>query len=290
MSVRLSDGLVRYYESKAALPGGFGSDAYKTTYMLFRKIPAAGMSFLMGGCSLESARNPNYADKEIQHKVIFTKDYYMAVYETTYRQLFEVRNLTGCPENLATHPIAASGWTDWNSLRGSSSGWPSGGHTCEEGVFFGILQKKTGQVFDLPTEAQWEFACRAGSSGVLNSGLDCESAYTGESAPNIEELAWCATNASDKQPVGLKVPNAWDLYDMHGNVYEFCLDTYVDNLGTATVVDPVGPDTEGNNRVVRGGSYLYYTDNLRSAQRVYAGRSWADGSYGFRVWGEAVAR
>jgi formylglycine-generating enzyme required for sulfatase activity len=107
--------------------------------------------------------------------------------------------------------------------------------------------------YTLPTEAQWEYACRAGTTG----------AYAGE----LDAMAWYADNSGNTtHPVGKKQPNAWGLYDMHGNVWEWCRDWYADKLPGGAVTDPVGAPS-GTNRVLRGGSGGVPAGFCRSAFR-----------------------
>ncbi len=118
------------------------------------------------------------------------------------------------------------------------------------------LYKKTGIFFRLPTEAEWEYACRAGSTTIYPFGDD---------ASKLNDYAWYATNSGDRyHKVGEKKPNAWGLYDMHGNVMEWCLDKYAENL-------PGGRNpevTEGAvSRVLKGGSWINGANECRSAWR-----------------------
>ena len=111
-----------------------------------------------------------------------------------------------------------------------------------------------GYEFTLPTEAQWEYACRAGTTTALNSGKNLSNE---EKCPEMDEVGWYDGNSDEMtHPVGQKKPNAWGLYDMHGNVWEWCLDWKGDYPET-TVVDPTGPDT-GMSRVLRSGSWGSY--------------------------------
>ena len=131
----------------------------------------------------------------------------------------------------------------------------------------------------LPTEAQWEYACRAGTTTALNSGMDLSNA---EECPEMDEVGWYYYNSdSETHPVGLKKPNAWGVYDMHGNVYEWCLDWYGD-YPTSSVTDPTGPST-GTRRVIRGGSWSEHVIYCRSASRDSISPSVSDYFYGFRV-------
>jgi formylglycine-generating enzyme required for sulfatase activity len=125
--------------------------------------------------------------------------------------------------------------------------------------------------YRLPTEAEWEYACRAGTSTPYSSGNSVDSA------------AWYADNSGDTtHAVGTKQANAWGLYDMHGNVEEWCWDWYGD-YSSAAQTDPEGPASSGSYRVRRGGGWYYYGQVLRSAFRIYGSPSYRISFLGFRV-------
>jgi formylglycine-generating enzyme required for sulfatase activity len=122
----------------------------------------------------------------------------------------------------------------------------------------GLLPK--GYAYRLPTEAEWEYACRAGTATRFSYGDDRSDARLGE-------YAWFMHNSdSTTQPVGLKQPNPWGLHDMHGNVWEWCLDRWEGALpGGCITNSPVAP--QGNLRTARGGSWLYGGNACRSSNR-----------------------
>ena len=133
--------------------------------------------------------------------------------------------------------------------------------------------------YRLPSEAEWEYACRAGEEGAFCFGDDLA---------QVDDYIWYFKNAMEQrtQTVGLKMPNSFGLYDMHGNVSEWCQDWYdAYSIGDALQIDPRGPLT-GDRRVVRGGSYVWDTDDCRSAAR-FEPRShkptYVAASLGFRV-------
>jgi formylglycine-generating enzyme required for sulfatase activity len=118
----------------------------------------------------------------------------------------------------------------------------------------------TNAVYRLPTEAEWEYACRAWTSTRFSHGDDI--GYT-----NLTNYAWYAESSGGQtHPVGQKLPNPWGLYDMHGNVCEWCQDWYGDYVG-GIAVGPQGPAAPGTIRMFRGGEYGYYARNCRSACR-----------------------
>ncbi|GBC61833.1 hypothetical protein DENIS_2795 [Desulfonema ishimotonii] len=125
----------------------------------------------------------------------------------------------------------------------------------------------------LPTEAQWEYACRAGTATRY---------YTGDTEAGLDRIGWYGLNSGGiLHPVGEKEPNAFGLYDMHGNVYEWCQDWY-GNYPADTVTDPVGPEN-GSNRVGRGGSWSYDAWCCRSAYRRFDSPDSRLIYYGFRL-------
>ena len=130
-----------------------------------------------------------------------------------------------------------------------------------------------GYKFDLPTEAQWEYACRAGTNTALNNGKSIES---------IDEVGWHNKNASETKEVGLKKPNAWGIFDMHGNIQEWCRDNFED-LSDKEAIDPEIISSKDELHIVRGGSMLHPADICRSATRACFPLN-SKGEYlGFRV-------
>ena len=142
----------------------------------------------------------------------------------------------------------------------------------------GKLRAKTELELDLPTEAQWEYACRTGTTSKYNNGGDAEA--------DLKTLGRYKGNQSDGRggysehtKVGLYLPNAWGLYDMHGNVYEWCLDWY-GNLESST--DPTGPSS-GSYRVYRGGGWDSNAGSCTSSYRFSNNPSYEFNSCGFRL-------
>ena len=255
-------------------------DTCRTTELWLRRIPKG--TFIMGSPEGEVGR---WYEK--QHQVTLTQDFYIGVFECTQKQW----ELVMGGDNPAIYegdcrPVAR---VSYNMIRGSSetagAGWPTYGHAVDASSFMGKLQTKTGLTFDLPTEAQWEYACRAGTTTALNSGKNLTST---DQDVNMDEVGRYYFNQSDGKggysqhtKVGSYLPNAWGLYDMHGNVEEWCLDWYLyGSYGTEALVDPQGPDT-GSYRVVRGGYWSDYAQNCRSAHRYHTSHG-SDGN-GFRV-------
>ena len=151
-------------------------------------------------------------------------------------------------------------------------------------------------IFDLPTESQWEYACRAGTSTALNSGKNISNV---NSCAEANEVGRYAGNTGDKKggysqhtTVGSYLGNAWGLYDMHGNAFEWCRDWAWSDWGSAGKIDPPGAESGTTSRVLRGGTFqggYHNARHIRSAMRhcaAYTG-SWID--TGFRVMCSPVA-
>ena len=203
-------------------------------------------TFTMGSPTTELGRFPS----EIQHKVTLTKGYWIGKYEVTQAQYSAV---TGA------NPSAFRG----NSLPVEQVTWDNAVAFCDR---LTSKEKAAGRLpdgykFALPTEAQWEYACRAGTTTALNSGKDLSNA---DKCAEMDEVGWYSNNASyQTHPVGQKKVNSWGLYDMHGNVAEWCRD-WMGDYTAADVVDPTGPAT-GMLRVTRGGNWLDTAGGCRSA-------------------------
>jgi formylglycine-generating enzyme required for sulfatase activity len=285
---------VRYYASAADVPGGHTNDTYKTTNILLRLIPKG--TFTMGSPLHESGRSTN----ETLHRVTLTKDFYMGVFEVTQRQWERVMGTWPAYFANATYretrPVEQ---VSYYAIRENPANvddpavdWPSNA-SVNASSFIGQLRAKTGLAgLDLPTESQWEYACRAGTTMQLNSG---KSLTSGDGCTNLDVLARYgrpsgapADNTfSGTAPVGTYLPNAWGLYDMHGNVAEFCLDW----LGTypEPVTDPTGASS-GTSRAARGGYWRYDANYCRSACRGLSGPGDSLGELGLRICITPAAR
>lgn len=245
-----------------AVPFGGWTDEYKTTKLVLRRIEAG--TFIMGdGQSDES------------HRVRLTKPFYMGVFEVTQKQWELV--MGAWPGST---PSSSRGLGDaypaycvsYDDIRGSSSGarWPASS-AVDTSSFLGRLREKTGLDFDLPTEAQWEYACRAGTTTKY---------YCGDSMSGA--CVWVKFNSgSMTHPVGTRLPNAWGLYDMSGNVSEWFRDWY----GNGTLdygTDPKG-STLGWLRGFRGGNYNSRVDYCTSSNRSSDYPSTRYTNVGFRL-------
>jgi formylglycine-generating enzyme required for sulfatase activity len=250
-----------------------------------RLIPAG--TFKMGSPETEANR---YRD-ETQHLVKLTKSFYMGKFEVTQEQYQAVMGSnpshftsavdgeSGTPGKL---PVERVNWYDavefcnkLSVLEGLQEVYTISGRTPATGypitsATVTVDWSKNG--YRLPTEAEWEYACRAGTKTAYNTG-----------ATIITNTGWYERNGRSKtHKVGLKPANAWGLHDMHGNVWEWCWDRYKEDITTDNT-DPTGAVTS-TNRVIRGGSWLTDGVTLRSAYRLRVDHP-SDMSYnlGFRV-------
>lgn len=229
-----------------AVPSGGWTTTHKTDYIVMRWCPAG--TYMMQG----------------DRKVTLTNPFYISIFETTQGQYKNVMGSSTKYSNSvgSDHPCGAR----YRDVRGSAN-WPSNMVT-EATSFVGKLMSKSGlSGIDLPTEAQWEYACRAGSPFEL---------YTGKALTptNLVEVAVVYAGSLIDEVVGSKKPNAWGLYDMLGNASEMCLDWYQSYLGTSPVLDPKGPsssDLSEPGRVSRGVGYGYRSSKYGSDGRIPRG-------------------
>jgi formylglycine-generating enzyme required for sulfatase activity len=234
----------------------------------------------------------DYRKRETPHLVTFTNDFFMAVFQTTQGQYAKITTNPSSFKNYEDSPFRPAENMTYNSLRGD--GWPESGHVVAEGSFLALVRNRTGLEVDLPTDAQWEFACRAGSTRALNNDKNLTSETT---CANLDEVAWYNGNSGGTtHPVGLKKPNAWGLYDMHGNVWDWCLDwmgvSYGPAMSDKPVVEPVGyttaerPTQNGKleiQRCRRGATYSHDAKICRSAWRGSDQPTAAFANTGFRM-------
>ncbi len=231
------------------VPEGGWTDKYKTGQLVLRLVPPG--RFTMGSPSDELGRNSGSA--ETQHQVTLTKPFYIGIFELTQAQWFNVMGTTKA-ELKSGNTIPANN-VSYNEIRGTvnGAGWPAH-NQVDANSFMGRLRSKANMMFDLPTEAQWEYACRAGTSTALNNGKNL-TATGGNRCSNLDEVAWYSPRAGNyPTTVGNYLPNIWGVYDMHGNNWEWCLDWLQNDLGSREAEDPKGPNS-GSSRVLRGGGH-----------------------------------
>jgi len=299
----------RYFVSSNAVPCGVQDRMYKTDYLLLRKCPAAGVVWRMGEAGSTSATT-------YPHKVRLTRDYYIGIYEVTYGQYkgiygsaptgWSSDNAEG--ENKEIHPAM---WVYWEALRGNATSYPwpdantNANHSVAAGSFFGKLRTLSGIAsFDLPTEAQWEYACRAGTgTDYANGGSVTAMGWIQSNSAKGVTVASYNSYCNNMHAVGLKQPNNWGLYDMHGNVGEHCLDWVgkynVEAADNGDIAEnPVGAAT-GTSKIVRGGdanaAYNYaqsFNRTSRTTKSNFPSLNFYSSDYhiGFRVVCDAVAK
>ena len=232
------------------------------------KIPAG--TFMMG-----SAESPEtvarkgggkvgwYKNEHPQHKVTLTKPFYMGVYEVTQEQYKAVMGKNPSHFKGDKNPVGQVSWNDAIAF-------------CK------AMSRKTGKTARLPTEAEWEYACRAGTTSPFNTGqtistdqANYDGNYTyGNGKKGVYRIRTIT--------VGSFKPNAFGLYDMHGNVWEWCSDWYEDSYADANVCDPKGP-ASGTDRVLRSGSWSRNPWRGRSAYRDRHPPDDRYSGFGFRV-------
>ena len=271
-----------YYATADDIPGGATNRLYKSDYLLMRRIPAKGIKSRLGNDSTRTIAGPNSQT----HLVSFTNDWYMAVYEFTEAQYAHVGGsrvagpyFTG--EGYAEeHPYLPMTGVFWKANIRGDVGVAA---APESASILGKLRSLTGiATFDLPTDAQWEFSCRAKTATTLNDGTD--TAWNGTGVNNMNRVAWSNKNAGGRpHAVGTKAPNAWGLYDMLGNAAEWvrdCEHAYTD------ADDDVDPIWTGSKYWRRGGSFNHDGYDVNSGSRNLSHKGWGgDGNKwtGFRV-------
>lgn len=237
-------------------------------------IPAG--TFTMGSPANEPGRND---DEGPQHKVTISKPFYMGIYTVTQEQYQQVMGINPSQCKGASNPVEKVSWDDATEF-------------CKK------LSQKTGRKVKLPTEAQWEYACRAGTTTAYNTGdtLSPGQANCDFSWPNVSPGRWEKFTAwvrsfflSQKQPqdgpkpVGSFKPNGFGLYDMHGNIWQWCADWYgEDYYANSPTTDPAGPES-GTVRALRGGCWLDVPKSCRSVYRRSNRPVFLCDDVGFRV-------
>ena len=255
--------------------------AYKTTKLVMRKIPAKDVSWTMGDPA--AVRNAATVEvngaMETNHFVKLTYDYWMGVFEVTRAQFGAI---TG------RHSVDVT--TDDADVLPEQSLTFGNNYTekaATAACFAGQMRAKTGlQGFDIPSEAEWEFACRAGTDKSLYSGCNASGGWWSGMDNNVRMLAWASGNSDSKaHPVGCLLPNAFGLYDVLGNVTECTRDlrgvdsaAYFASFGagwmpSTVVVDP--PSPTGGFYVYRGGAYNLVGAYIRAGDRSISRQNWA---------------
>ena len=256
---------------------GWGDDC-RSYLLVLRKIPAG--SFMMGSPTNE----PDRVDNEDFHKVTITKPFYIGLFEVTRRQWELVMGSDPGPSPWSGNSLNPVSNVSFQDIRGKDDGakWPES-DAVDADSFLGRIRNKTGRTLDLPTEAQWEYACRAGTQ------------------PEEKDQTRCFARRNDSlERVGSLDSNAWGLYDMQGSLMEWCLDLYQKHLGHNDQKDPKGapplarkPEPllfydRGMTRVLRGGNSRDYVMGARPASRHHEAQVARD-CIGFPLYGFRVA-
>lgn len=250
--------------------GGFNTSEYKLSKLVLRRIEQG--TFTMGSCDEESNR---------PHVVRFTKPFYCGIFEVTQAQFELVMGYNPSEFTGSMRPVEQ---ICWDVIRGNSItyDWPTQ-TDVDPNSFMGRLMVRTGMKFDLPTESQWEYACRAGTTSNFNNGRDSTRAMKTLGRYDDNRLDGRG-GYSEHTTVGSYEPNAWGLYDMHGNVWEWCLDWLGDLEVASNLTDPVGPSS-GSNRVLRGGGWGFFAPYCASSFRSgsLSTHEYANSCIGFRL-------
>jgi uncharacterized protein (TIGR02996 family) len=208
--------------------------------------------FWMGSPGGESGR---YENESPRHQVDLTRPFWLATTPITQRQWKAIMRLPGSQHRGADRPVTRMSWYECLDV-------------CRQ------LTERASRPLRLPTEAEWEYACRAGTTTPFYSGADEDSA---------NKVGWHKNTPSERtQQTGRKQPNAWGLCDMHGNVWEWCLDGKR-RYQSESIVDPVCELEEDTARVLRGGSCDNAFPDARAACRGWANHAERAGHWGCRL-------
>lgn len=234
--------------------GIFAEFAIEKIQFVWRWIPPG--RFMMGSPEDELGR---YSDEGPQHEVLITRGFWLGETPVTQQQWESITGKNPSHFQGATQPVDSVSWDD-----------------CQE--FIRQLNARVPGIGGaLPTEAQWEYACRAGTQGAFHiDGSEC-TLLNGKD-PTLNQLGWFDSNSEgQKHSVKGKAANNWGLSDMHGNVWEWCQDGKRE-YSNETQRNPIGPIKEGAYRVVRGGSWYYQAQICRAAYRIHwrTGGGWVD--------------
>ena len=251
---------------------GGSFDPYETTIpgsaVTFKMLPVQAGQFVMGSPDKEAGRRPD----EGPQKKVQVGAFWMGRYEVTYDEFLLFFNDENTSRNSEVDAVTrpTPQYIDLSWGMGKQGGFPVNSMSQHTALMYcRWLYKKTGMFYRLPTEAEWEYACRAGTNTAF---------YYGDDAKLLKDYAWFGINSKNKyQKVGQKKPNAWGLYDMLGNVAEWTLDQYDEKYFTTIAdgaVDPSFASEDTYPKTVKGGGYMDKPEALRSASRSKSDPSW----------------
>jgi serine/threonine protein kinase len=269
---------------------------WKTTTILLRRVPKG--TFMMGSPNTETDREV-WGDRETLHEVTLTKPFYIGVFEVTQGQWQLI---------MASNPASTAGTSRpveqvrFDDIRGTAEGmgWPKH-NRVDADSFLGRLRSRTAVELDLPTEAQWEYACRAGTSTAFSFGEDPTKLHNYGNYRDISSGLPIGKRSMDKTDLehddgwkttsdvgAFRRSNAWGLYDMHGNVSELCLDWQRADLGEKPLTDPVraksGADIpEAGDHHFRGGNWSNIAAHCRAAYRGRVASDFSAKDIGLRL-------
>ncbi len=273
---------VTYMDSEPS--GGFNTTEYKTTKLVLKRVDKG--SFTMGDKRLT---------QNVPHKVTIKNAFYMGLYEVTQKQWWLVMGTfdgylggcIGCGASEGEGDAYPMYWVSWDMIRGKNLGSKYPASTeVDADSFMGKLRARTGEAFDLPTEEQWEYTCRAGTKTYFSFGNDLSKAgdymwYYKNSGYVGDRYGFAY--AGSPHEVGTKKPNPWGFYDMHGNVSEVCNSTRADHCKPPYAKSTTSiPSEYYKDRVWRGGNwcmdleYIYHPGEAPDAAYYCSSPTWHD--------------
>lgn len=228
-----------------------------------------GGAFMMGGSEKDKSRKAN----EVPQRNVTVPPFWMGAYEVSRDEFDVFYNDETLSQNSAVDAVTrpSAQYIDFSGGMGKEGGYPVNSLSQYAALMYcQWLYNKTGIFYRLPTEAEWEYACRAGSAATY---------FFGDDPKGAKEYAWYKTNSNDQfQKAGQKKPNAWGLYDMLGNVMEWTLDHYYEKPIVKITDSVTGPGVPFNPepypKVLKGGGYNDEVIDLRSASRIGSDPEW----------------
>jgi formylglycine-generating enzyme required for sulfatase activity len=245
-----------------SLPDGQEIISLTTTTSLpdFSFVLISPGTFIMGSPETELGRG----EDELPHEVIITRGFFLQTTAVTQGQWKAMmgNNPSRFSHKGDDHPVESVSWYD-----------------CQK--FIERLNSSSEHIYRLPTEAEWEYACRSGKFFSCSEGEILE--LFCDHDPNLDAVGWyCGNSDRATHPAAQKKPNLWGIYDLHGNVLEWCQDWYGGTYPETPQTDPTGPIT-GPGRVIRGGSWFSNAKSCRSAARFYWSPNAKSDFIGFRL-------